>query len=344
MPRRCDTGLILNVYLDQKDWIDLGKAAHSRPGGERFVDSLVAARAAVDGGAARFPLSLAHYIETWRQADDAKRRRLAETMTELSRHVTIASPPALCNNELNAFLGRRFRRPPARTPLPVFAHGLAHANGMPAEALDLEAEHERLAIRPNDFLDPGLPGRGKLDYANAYAEAERSVAEGVGQHGIEPEAYLAATAVMEIWENIQLAMVRANLAPQALFPISLARPDLPSNVVPTVLPALLDVAREFIAELPTRDAALRLRMMRHQNRAATQWEPNDLNDIAYLACAVVHCDVVVTEKQWVHELRRSGLLADHATVAIRNVRELPDALAEAAASAPTQTRGTRGRA
>lgn len=94
-----------------------------------------------------------------------------------------------------------------------------------------------------------------------------------------------------------------------------------------MLPAFLEVSREFIAELPTRDAALRLRMMRHQNPAATRWEPNDMNDIAYLACAVVHCDVIVTEKQWVHELRRSGLLDDHGTQALPDVSALPQVLA-----------------
>jgi hypothetical protein len=49
-------------------------------------------------------------------------------------------------------------------------------------------------------------------------------------------------------------------------------------------------------------------------------------DIAYLACAVVHCDVVVTERQWVHELKRSGLLEQHGTEALHNVAELPSAL------------------
>jgi hypothetical protein len=136
---------------------------------------------------------------------------------------------------------------------------------------------------------------------------------------------------MEIWENIQLAMVRAGLPPQELLPITLVRPDLPPHVIPVVVPALLDVAREFIAELPTRDAALRLRVLRHQN-PQTRWEPNDMNDIAYLACAVVHCDVIVTERQWVHELTRSGLLEEHGTIALHDVRALPQVIADTPAS------------
>ncbi len=285
-------------------------------------------------GSARFPLSLAHYIETWRHSNEARRRRLAQTMSELSRHVSIASPPALCNNELGAFLDRRFE---LRVPPPqfhVFGRGLAHADGRRSSNVDLDAGRELLARRPDDFMEPGLPGRGKHDYANAYAAGEQGLADGIAERGnfsYGLEDHLAASAVMEIWENIQLAMVRAGLPPQALLPISLVRPDLPDHAVRVVVPALLDVAREFIAELPTRDAALQLRVMRHRN-PQKRWHPNDLNDVAYLACAVVHCDVIVTERHWVHELTRSVLLEQHATIALHDVRELPDALADAAAS------------
>jgi len=33
---------------------------------------------------------------------------------------------------------------------------------------------------------------------------------------------------------------------------------------------------------------------------------SDLNDLAALSIAVAYCDVVVTEKQWAHVLRRSS--------------------------------------
>jgi hypothetical protein len=85
------------------------------------------------------------------------------------------------------------------------------------------------------------------------------------------------------------------------------------------------LARGFIAELPTRDAALRLRLLRHQDPTA-RWESNDMVDIAYLACAVVHCDLVITERQWVYELERSGLLEQHNTRVLHDVAKLPSVL------------------
>jgi hypothetical protein len=103
---------------------------------------------------------------------------------------------------------------------------------------------------------------------------------------------------------------------------------VPPASVSKLLNELLPVARKFITELPTRDAALRLRLLRHEN-PAIEWESNDMFDIAYLACAVVHCDVIVTERQWVHELTRSGLLREHRTQALHDVAGLPGVLVAA---------------
>jgi hypothetical protein len=134
---------------------------------------------------------------------------------------------------------------------------------------------------------------------------------------------------MEIWENIEWALERAGVPREALGPIGRTRPDLRKEEAAQLLDKLLPVARGFIAALPTRDAALRLRLVRHQNPSAKR-ESNDMVDIAYLACAIVHCDVVVTEKQWVHELRRSGLLDMHGAAALHDVAELPQVLVDLA--------------
>jgi len=139
------------------------------------------------------------------------------------------------------------------------------------------------------------------------------------------EAVLAASAVLEIWENIDWARQRAGLPREALGPIGRVRPDLSQEDGDKLLIELLPLARNFIADMPTRDAVLRLRLERHRN-PANKWESNDMIDIAYLACAAVHCDILVTEKQWVHELRQSRVLDLHGTVALHDVAALPHTL------------------
>jgi hypothetical protein len=56
-------------------------------------------------------------------------------------------------------------------------------------------------------------------------------------------------------------------------------------------------------------------------------------DIAYLACATVHCDVVVTERQWRHLLNRKGIAAARGTTVLSDLAELPDLLAGSALTA-----------
>jgi hypothetical protein len=322
---------VLTVYLDQAKWINLSTARVGRIDGARFVGALDVARQALAMGLVQFPLSTGHYIETWRASDPDRRRRLAETMIEFSQGLTLAKPPDLCDNELDLFISRLSGRPSPRTAWPPLGWGFPHASGMTPEThrsqVDLELEVEHLARRPEGYL---AHGGGHRDYGDLYREGEEGLLSGdeiQNRPRAFREAIVAVSAVMEIHENIAWALQRAELPADALGPISLARPDLPAGQRATLLSELMPLARAFIEELPTRDAALRMRLLRHQN-PGTKWESNDMVDIAYLACAVVHCDLVVTEKQWVHELKRSGLLEQHGTQAMHNVAELPSVLAD----------------
>jgi hypothetical protein len=76
---------MVTIYRDEAKWIDLGRAMHGRPGGERFRAALDVARHCLVMELVEFPLSVGHYIETWRAGDPSRRRRLAQTMLELSR-------------------------------------------------------------------------------------------------------------------------------------------------------------------------------------------------------------------------------------------------------------------
>jgi hypothetical protein len=311
-----------SIYLDQAKWIDLGRADHGRPGGERFVEALQAGRAAASSGQVHFPLSIGHYIETWRAGAPDRRQRLATTMISLSRGRTIAHPPRLCDDELDDVLEEEFRIVRARRKLTPLGWGFPHAAGfaMPLRPLDLDVELEHLATRPDGFTEYG---RGHQAFGDDYKAGEEQLVAGAADNADLHEAIIAGSAVMEIHANIASALDRAGLPVDALGPIGLARPDLPAEFRVEVVRALLPVAAAFIGRLPTRDAALRLRLLRHRDKGV-KWEANDLNDIAYLSSAVVHCEAIVTEKQWVHELSRSGLLKEHRTLAISDVAAVPD--------------------
>ena len=121
---------MVTIYLDQAKWIDLGRAMHGRPGGERFRAALDVARHCVAMELVEFPLSVGHYIETWRTGASSRRRRLAHTMLTLSRGRTLARPPDLCDNELDAVVSRLAELDLPRAPYPALGWGFAHASGL----------------------------------------------------------------------------------------------------------------------------------------------------------------------------------------------------------------------
>ena len=162
-----------------------------------------------------------------------------------------------------------------------------------------------LARRPAGFLPHG---RGHLDFAELYADAEQQLADALPSLASHTEDTISATAVAEIHENIADALLRAGL------PIGL------------LMQFLVEEPQDFISALPTRAAALRLREARHRN-AQKSWEPNDMNDVAYSACAIVHCHVVVTENLWADMLRQSGLPKDHRATVTSDLTRLPNLLA-----------------
>ena len=53
--------------------------------------------------------------------------------------------------------------------------------------------------------------------------------------------------------------------------------------------------------MPTYGLFQELRVRRHSN-SAHRWEPNDRIDLLALAVAAVHCNVVINERHWAHEL------------------------------------------
>lgn len=164
--------MAVSVYLDQAEWIDLSRAMHSRADGERFRDALGMARHSVAMGVVEFPLSNGHYIETWRVGDPARRARLARTMIDLSRGRTLAKPPDLCDNKLDAFIARTAGIRPPRPPVPPLRWGFAHASCLlprfPQSRLNLNFELRDLSERPAGFDATGAPtGSSAISTATA---------------------------------------------------------------------------------------------------------------------------------------------------------------------------------
>jgi hypothetical protein len=309
---------MLRVYLDQMAWIDLTKAAIGRPRRPEHADVLEIARYGVKQGLVEFPLSSVHYMETLQRRDATSREQVGRVMVELSQMRTITGPSELKEEEIDRALKARFGRPQTIRSSPIFGHGVGHAFGeedyryelpegvvvdgetrLRLEAVLTETIERAMLAGPSAAFGvgavPGIPR--SRDLAAKHADEEQALGDLIRRGGFKGQRFRdawTARGLMEAMGYITEALLRA-------------------GIPPTEFGALgKDGLTEFFLDLPALSTYWELRYLRHQD-AAHLWKPNDLRDITFLSVAVVHCDVIVTERHWRHMLGRTGRPAKYGT-------------------------------
>ncbi|MGI8699918.1 MAG: hypothetical protein ACR2JU_01685 [Nocardioidaceae bacterium] len=81
-------------------------------------------------------------------------------------------------------------------------------------------------------------------------------------------------------------------------------------------------------DLPTRYVTNVLRSAKHR-QGQQRWEPNDFIDIVALPVPAVYCDVLVTEKQWAHQMRQGKVPDRYATTVLSRVDDLVEVIVSA---------------
>jgi hypothetical protein len=290
------------VYLDQNHWIELARAAHgreSKPGVPEVLSELKRAAARRE---ACFPLSLGHWMETFKQRAPDRRSRLASVMLDLSGGLAVAAPHVVMQHEAEAALSRAF---PGRIPLPpplaYLGRGFAHAADAPfgfsldwPDGSSAIPEDERKTLESQilasvelSVLSATLPGgqhvnTGPLTDLTADRRFKAGLAEWRGAAAryaaleLERRIYATTLADMEPYFRVVLAKHRVAIEDFA----SLGEPGW----------------CRILDDMPSRRADMHLRREWAKNAQLTP-KDSDLNDWAYLEVAVMQCDVVVTEKQ-----------------------------------------------
>jgi hypothetical protein len=311
------------IYLDQRDWIGLMKASRGDRDSARFRDVLAVVEFASTNGLASFPLSSAHYIETYRRGDPISRRQLGSTMASISRFHAIAGPSRLLPAELDAALSARFGRPTRPQPAQVFGTGVHHAFNRPEVRLpdlsqlaeaglapsDVRAvvEHEVIAGPPFRLPAFGI-GQPSPAGGESFASREQTLTQQFIEHGDPdlPRRQAIFTEVSDLIENYWRQFQDAGVDPREL-----------ADLGP-------DAVTEFIQSQPVRGLVCELRRRAHAN-PQFPWEANDLDDMIFLAIGAVHCDVVVGDKKWTDLIRRCK--APYKARVLSNLVDLPAALA-----------------
>jgi hypothetical protein len=318
------------IYLDQMHWINLAAARRGRKKGARYQDVLSVVEAGVDHLFCSVPLSDAHYMETAHRREWRSRSELAETMAVLSRMHTIAPRSALVPSEIDRALQRVFGVPEVIRPEQVFGVGASHAfhmgpmtyrvpDDMPVEGV-LRYELEQFGTQykewgalcgvPPELEDrvPGLDLKGHLAMGQEMAERNESLRQARRSdnwhRGERSERLSRATAFSDNDEPMAEAIVRAGLSWDDV--TALGR----------------DGMSALVEDMPVIFVTSELHRLR-EGAVQQAWTMNDLIDIDALSRAVVHCDVVVTERQWATLMRRAGLDVRYGTVVLNDLTDLP---------------------
>ena len=311
------------VYLDQNKWIDISRVLHGRsedPGLKAIAEFMQEAAAQ---GLQRYPLSLAHYIETSKASDIERRRRLASVMLGLSGGETMAGPNAVVMWELDRALRASFECSGEPLEFNLFGRGARHL----AES-ELQMKLDLAALSPEQANQRTLIAEGHFEF-NALIGLD---AIGMDRLDFRPQG----TAFMETLAQVRLAaatlpaglgidpfvsLVLGQLSPaieQAVKRCS-ARVSLPNWSNPS--PRDVALWHRVASKVPSRmiDAHL---IQQFAINPEIKLKQSDLNDVAYLGIAATYCDALVCEKQFADMLKRAPRGLVRARV-LSDLQELP---------------------
>lgn len=333
---------VLRVYLDQNKWVDLARAAAGHPRGGQFADALTLARAGVAAGTVSFPLDMYRYWETSKRRDDRSRDDVVDTMLELSNQHTMALPFPLLDREIDLALKRRFGRPEHPRQVQEFGIGIRHigegrldwpeldlsalpdggvslAPGLSSrlsELINQSAEEALLRAGPDAYRASGF-AHSDSDHAERFVEFENKVAATIATNRLTGDAIdvaVRATDFGDIRPAVTIALGRIGMTYQE-FMDGITVGELIS----------------FIDDIPTRYVTNAMRSAKHR-QTQQKWEPNDFADVVALPVPAVYCDVLVTEKQWVHRMRQGKVDRRYNTKLLANTADLVDVLVAASAT------------
>lgn len=312
------------IYLDQNQWIFLGRAYHNRSGGKKYSAILEKIQLAARAQSSLFPLSSAHFIETGKRRDSNSRQRLAHVMAEISQGWVFAPPDYLIPGQLRVVIADVFNRRKLPWPL-ALGRGVAFAFG------EHENMHLELGISSNqasqlqeisaipEVLIMFLVGRDET----SRSKATESFTQGASRwaKNVERMRTVGQPFSKAIRKRAYVANLTLLLQKELTTQLALEKQDF-EKFLALGRDGLLD----FFSRVPCLDVEIELATERDENLSKAI-SPHDLVDLPFLNVAIPCCDVVVADKYWVDIAKRKKLDKKYNTVLLADLLELDQYLA-----------------
>lgn len=307
------------IYLDQNQWIFLGRAYHNRSGGEKYSAIFEKIQLASRAQSSLFPLSSAHFIETGKRRDPNSRQRLAQVMAEISQGWTLAPPDYLVPSQLRVVIADVFNERKLSWPL-ALGRGVAFAFG------EHETMHVKLGVPSNEasrLQEISATPEGLIRSLVGSDESRRSKA--TASFNQRADKYAKNVEHMRIVGK-PFSKAQRKRAYVADLTISLQK-ELTTQLVlekqnfENFLALGTDGLLDFFSRVPCLDVEIELATERDENLSKAI-SPHDLVDVPFLNVAIPFCDVVVADKYWVDVAKRKKLDKKYNTVLLDDLSKL----------------------
>lgn len=313
------------IYLDQNKWIDLARAYHGREDGKIFKDVQLKIFEKSNNGEWKFPLSVAHHIETMSALNRERRTRLASVMSIVSKNCSIQPYINLEYDELRNAIKNLYSLPlenliPKAIQDDYFAaigldsslFNITSANPIVKKIVEEFLKNESLFEKINnlDFDE------NTLDFVRNSNQESSEFIKNIEQDRQKflkiPEEHQLN---LHIYEYFNAKLIP--YLPKIMKELNLTREELANKL------SQENRAMEICYAIPTLDTRARLsyRNIRDTGRPI---DKNDSIDEAFLCMAIPYCDIVVTENKWTHYAKQEKLDQKYNTKIFDSLNELLD--------------------
>lgn len=299
------------LYLDQNHWIELARACHGRPN-RSIPQSLVnEIETAVSSGRLAVPLSTAHFMETGKEGGADRRRRLAETMAEISRGTMIASQSPIVEAMMDGAVSSAFGLPILGATVPIFGKRLEFAFGQVENLLSSDPLLSGLLNSTAGIVYMLSDENGRLKSLFDLRCGEKRLSQALEDRRAQFRGYSR-----DVQKRAYIANLLLHLAPLldgSAKKCGKTLEQLFGLGSPTVL--------KMVNSIPPLHVEIEL-VDQRDRQTSRVIQPNDMLDIAALAIAIPYCDFVVTEKLWVDLARRASLDTRYRTIIFSHLEEV----------------------
>lgn len=318
------------IYLDQWVYVRLLRS-HNKlsPEYPKYAAICKGIIESSQKGVNRFPLSVAHLVETSRRIKLSSRKELFKFIFDLSKFHAIRPWDQVIDLEIRNAILKSLKCEPLDLSDYVFGNELGHCFGCKAKLVSATSG-ETITEIPEEakkILHGALRDSEMLAGALCQADMENHIEQGI-QQDKELADKLEELRLKEynhpdkkMRNKISTVRFLLTVIGEKFVKAVIDFEVLDFKEYSKYIFSSEESAYEFLTSIPTAYVFHVLNDARNLNRSRAI-EPNDLWDICILAIAVPYCDVVVTEREWSNILNQKKIGEMYNTKIIHSIEDL----------------------